>query len=178
MNNVMIDIETLGTEPGCVILSIGAVEFDDNKLGQEFEINIDPESCTKAGLHIDPRTVIWWMGQSEEAREKIIRANTVALDKALVEFVKAFDWEGKKVWCNGASFDFPILQSAFSALGGTSPWQYWNAMDYRTLKNLIDTKTLKQIRSKIINPVKHSALDDAKEQALTTIAILKFLRGE
>ena len=26
--HAMIDIETLGTEPGCVVLSVGAVKFD------------------------------------------------------------------------------------------------------------------------------------------------------
>jgi DNA polymerase III epsilon subunit-like protein len=30
MRDVMVDLETLGTVPGCVILSIGAVAFDEN----------------------------------------------------------------------------------------------------------------------------------------------------
>ena len=32
MNRVMIDLETLGTKPGSVILSIGAVRFDNRQL--------------------------------------------------------------------------------------------------------------------------------------------------
>ena len=68
MQNVMVDIETLGTSSNSVILSIGAVEFDNENLGAEFEVYIDPESCTDHGLVIDAPTVMWWLGQSNEAR--------------------------------------------------------------------------------------------------------------
>lgn len=42
MNNVMLDLETFGTQPGSVIRSIGAVVFDpfSDKLGKEFYVNM------------------------------------------------------------------------------------------------------------------------------------------
>jgi len=179
MQNIMIDIETLGTRPGCVILSIGAVEFDNERLGKELIVNIDPESCTDAGLAIEARTVMWWLDQSDEARKALTSRPTVALDKALALLNAAYDFKGKNVWCNGASFDFPILEAGYHAFGAKAPWEFWNTMDFRTLKNLIDTKTLKKIRAEIVsNYTAHDALGDAKEQALTVIGILSFLRGE
>jgi len=176
MQNIMIDIETLGTSSNSVILSIGAVEFDNENLGAEFEVYIDPESCTDHGLIIDARTVMWWLGQSDAARSELLKRKGVPLDEAILQLHQAFDWKGKQVWCNGADFDFPIIASACKAVGILEPWQYWSKMDYRTLKNLLPKKTYGEL--KVDATVKHSALADAKAQALTTINILKFLGGE
>lgn len=176
MHNIEIDIETLGTSHNSVILSIGAVEFDGEKLGKEFEVFIDPQSCTDHGLVIDASTVMWWMGQSDEARGELLKRKGVTLDEAMVQLHQAFDWKGKKVWCNGTDFDFPIIASACKAVDLPEPWQYWSKMDFRTLKNLLPKKTYGEL--KVDATVKHSALADAKAQALTTINILKFLGGE
>ena len=40
MNHVMVDIETLGTTNNSVVLSIGAVKFDHQGLGEEFYAEI------------------------------------------------------------------------------------------------------------------------------------------
>ena len=176
MQNIEIDIETLGTSSNSVILSIGAVEFDGDKLGKEFEVFIDPESCTDHGLVIDARTVMWWLGQSDAARSELLKRKGVPLDEAMVKLHNAFDWKGKQVWCNGTDFDFPIIASACKAVGVTEPWQYWSKMDYRTLKNLLPKKTYGEL--KVDATVKHSALSDANAQAQTTINILKYLGGE
>lgn len=55
--DIMVDIETLGRKPGCVILSIGCVAFD----GKEFYVNIDPFKMKDEGVfHVDPDTSKWW----------------------------------------------------------------------------------------------------------------------
>ena len=174
MKNIMLDIETLGTEPGCVILSIGAVEFDDDSLGNSFEVNIDPESCTEAGLKIEPRTVMWWLEQDDAARKSLSNSNALPLDEALVGLTKAFDWQGAKVWCNGASFDFPILAAAYSAFNADTPWKYYDTMDFRTLKNLVSRKVYSECKSE--SEVKHNALADAIAQAETTVRLLQRLK--
>ena len=98
MQNIEIDIETLGTSHNSVILSIGAVEFDGEKLGKEFEIFIDPESCTDHGLVIDASTVMRWMRQSDEARGELPKRTGVPLDEAILQLHQAFDWKGKQVF--------------------------------------------------------------------------------
>jgi hypothetical protein len=45
--DVMLDLETLGTVPGCVILSIGAVAFDSMTVRATFEVLIDPDHANE-----------------------------------------------------------------------------------------------------------------------------------
>ena len=169
MNKIMIDIETMGTSPGCVILSIGAVEFDDTKIVGEFHVHIDIEDAVKRGGHLDPRTVLWWLEQSKEAQNAILEAKSKFLEVALLELEAAFDWEGKEVWCNGAGFDFPILKAAHDMVGRKLPWAYYNEMDYRTLKNLAGKDLFESVR---VRPtLAHDGLEDARAQALTCMAL-------
>lgn len=63
ITNIMLDLETLGTCPGSVILQIGAVRSNN---GLERTITID--SCLRAGLTVDGDTIGWWLRQSEAAR--------------------------------------------------------------------------------------------------------------
>jgi hypothetical protein len=160
----MLDIETLGVEPGCVVLSIGAVAFTSTTLGNTFHAHISVEDSVNHGLVIEPRTVMWWMEQSDEAR-KAITVEGVPLLQALDDFRQAFDWKDTKVWCNGASFDFPIVKALFSAVGQKLPWAYYNEMDFRTVKNFFSKKQYDGL--KVIPNIKHDGLEDAKAQAAT-----------
>jgi len=172
-NNIMIDIETLGTGTNSVILSIGAVAFNEEGLGKEYHAHIDPQSCTDAGLQIDARTVMWWLTQDDAARKAITTGKQVPLIKALVDLKEAFNWKDVKVWCNGANFDFPILSNAYQALGGEAPWPYWAALDYRTIKNIVPTDVLKACKEQA--GTAHDALSDAKAQALTLISLMTWV---
>lgn len=173
--HLSIDIETLGTSSNSVILSIGAIAFDKHGVDTNFafEINIDPDSCAEAGLVIDARTVMWWMDQSDKARNKITGAKTVPLMTALSRFKDAFTWKGMTVWCNGADFDFPIISNAFKAVGDKEPWEYWSKRDYRTLKNLVNKDVYNAL--KVEPSIAHSALADAVAQAKTTIQLFDHL---
>lgn len=170
MNEIMIDIETTGTKPGCAILSIGAVEFGNGVIGKTFSVNVDLESCTGAGLVIDPRTFMWWLEQSDEARSLLLTRVGVPLDEALAQLNAAFSWKGKKVWCNGASFDFPILEAGYKAFGAEAPWDFWSLMDFRTIKNMVSRKIYSDCKVKA--KVAHDALEDAVAQAKTLMAII------
>jgi len=58
MNRVMVDIETLGLDIGSVILSIGAVRFDESGVyGEPFYVEIGQQSCKNRGLEVDPETL-------------------------------------------------------------------------------------------------------------------------
>ena len=67
MKHVMVDLETLGTLPGCAIMSVGAVFFDESGLGDEFCMVARQDNYTQAGLAIDADTASWWAQQSPEA---------------------------------------------------------------------------------------------------------------
>lgn len=166
--NVMIDLETLGTSPDSVILAIGAVKFNGLTIVDEFYEVIDPQSCIDAGLKVDVSTVMWWMQQGEEARSAFKRpgyplVNTLA---GFTAWLGADD-KGHKVWGNGADFDNAMLQMAYKKAGQMQPWKFWDNRCYRTMKALRPDIKMQRVGTH------HNALDDAKDQALHLIEILK-----
>ncbi len=64
MKHVMIDLETMGNKPGCAILSLGAVDFGQDKdkrwlMGDKtFYRELNLQSCIDAGLHIDTSCLV------------------------------------------------------------------------------------------------------------------------
>lgn len=166
-SGIMLDIETLGTRPGCVVLSIGAVEFDDGELSNHFSVHLDPEDAAAHGLLIEPRTVMWWLEQSREAQRALITAKRTPFVRGMMDFVKAFEWKDKPVWVNGASFDFPIVEAALEAAGVPVPWKFWDQRCFRTVKNLYPK--VKRVQPELA----HDALSDAVAQARTLMEMLK-----
>lgn len=176
MHGIMLDIETLGTSHNALILSIGAAEFKDGEILFSFHTKIEPNSCVEAGLTIDPNTVLWWLEQSDEARRSVLTGIRVPLENALLELTNVFDWKGKQVWANGTTFDITILESAFKAFDCPPPWQYWNVMDYRTVKNMVPRDIYQAC--KVDASVKHDALADAIAQAKTLMNIMERISYE
>lgn len=172
MNDVMIDLETMGNSKNASIIAIGAVFFDPNtgELGNEFYREVNLESCHAAGLTSDASTILWWMKQSDEAREKFL-SNEAAPELSFVlgEFV-AFLGKNCKPWGNGIGFDLTILESAFESIGQPTPWKFWNERDVRTLV-AFDKYNYKNTIT--FDGVPHYALDDAKHQAKYISMIVK-----
>lgn len=170
MSDVMIDTETLGTRPGAAILSIGAVMFDPDGLGETFYAPIDLSSCAAAGLAIDSATVLWWMQQSDEARAAAFPADAAPLQQVLLAFQAWFVAQGARYpWCHGATFDVPLLDAAFKACGLTTPWEFWNVRDTRTLYDVAGVKVDRK------SGTHHHALDDAINQADAAARALRIL---
>ena len=159
MKNVMVDLETADNIPTSAIVSIGAVKFDRNGLGDEFYLAVDLTSSTVAGLTVSEDTMAWWAKQSPEAREVFSDPGRVALREALLAF-STWVRSASKVWGNGASFDNAILSNAYRAIGVALPW---NDRCYRTAVALSPVRRDQQ-------GTFHNALDDAKSQAKHLIA--------
>jgi len=160
MSDVMLDSETLGTTPGSAILSIGAVMFGPAGLGETFYSAIDLASCTAVGLTIDPATVQWWMRQSDEARAAAFPDDAAPHTQVLLAFQAwVVSQEARYPWCHGAGFDVPLLDAAYKACGLTSPWEFWNVRDTRTLYDVAGVKVDRKAGTH------HHALDDAINQA-------------
>lgn len=177
MKNYMIDLETMSTEPDAAILSIGVVEMDLDcfEFKREFYQNVTLSSCVALGLHSSIATRDWWAAQQPEARDALTK-DAIDIKEALTSLRSylcgvpdsSFHFYRNQVmpWSNGAGFDIVILESAYRALGLTAPWQFYNAMCYRTIKNLYpDVQKPERIG------IKHHALDDAKTQASHLFAI-------
>jgi len=172
MKNLMLDIETLGTEPESVILSISAVRFQDNgKTGEEFHADIDIESCVEAGLKIDAATVIWWMGQDDEARAQFTDDRIrYPLVNALNNFTNIFlDLRELKIFAKDPDFDCNLLEDAYSKLNLIPPFHpRRNKMAIRTLSSLRPEYE----KNEEFTGVKHNGIDDCKHQIKYVTKIL------
>jgi len=162
--HVMVDLETLGTAPGSVIISLGAAQFNEGGVISTFYRRIDAQSCVRAGLTMDASTVEWWMNQSADARHVFTQKGD-ALHDALHDFCGWFP-KGACLWGNGATFDNVLLDSAYRAIKLDKPWPYWGDRCYRTVKALY-----KHIEADPFEGVKHNALDDAVHQARHVVKI-------
>lgn len=169
VNRVMIDIETLGLEPGVAILSIGAVRFGPGRMGDTFEVNVDLTSCDKAGLTIDVSTLDWWLGQDEDAQHVLTGGKR--LGEALFEFNRFYDG-ADEIWAFSPSFDCEILKAAYDAVDEAPPWTYRDERDARTVAALPIAPDVDH------DGTEHDALDDAKHQAHMVAGALKRMQVE
>jgi hypothetical protein len=171
--DVMIDIETLGTTPGSVILSIAAVRFDMNtgEVSDYITMVIDIQSCLDIGMEVDGDTLMWWMNLDQGAREHLSGA-TVRIEDGL-EALSRFLRDEDKVWGNSARFDFGLLADASTRLGFGLPWNFRNERDVRTLVSFKP-----EVKDEVVfegDP--HNPLDDCKHQINYCHLIWKFLNS-
>ena len=157
----MIDLETLGTKPNSAILSIGAVYFDKDGLGDEFYVNVDLQDSIANGFDIDASTVYWWLSQSSEAG-KVLNKDKHSVEYCLNELCLFIINSGVKVWANSPSFDLVMLKNHFDKFGFETPWNFWDELDFRTFCATHEVERVKPTTA-------HNALEDAKAQAQTII---------
>lgn len=153
--HIMIDLETLSTRVDAVILSIGAVKFDENKIIDDFYAPVQKGS--QPGRRIDQSTLDWWKEQSPEAfNAAFFDPNAMPLRNALAFLANWVDPDAK-IWANSPDFDCSILAHAYGDQG--VPWKFYNTRCLRTMRELapqVDKPT---------NTCVHDALADATAQA-------------
>jgi len=165
---VMLDLETLGTEPGCVILSIGAAVFDCDGVGETWAMSVDLESCEAHGLEADLSTLAWWLSRPSDQQGALEGGEPLA--DVLREFTQWYrERNADQLWANSPIFDVAILDEACARVGVTPPWSFWELRDYRTLSDLAVAADIER------DGVEHDALDDAIHQAQVASATLQRL---
>lgn len=183
MTHAMLDLETFGAKPGCVVRSLGAVVFDPatGVLGSEFYANLTLQPQLDMGLEIAPETEKWWLGQGRSAQDAFLQQPYSPL-----EVVAALDkWIEQnsitRIWSHGKDFD-PLIW--VELVDRVSKWHMpgWVlTRDAMSFRNTLDTRTIYwsaqfDIKTVPFNGVKHNALDDAKYQAVCVAAALKYQR--
>ncbi len=159
----MIDLETLGTSPDTVILTLGAIKFDpytnvEPSNGLYLRVNVDDQ--TEIGRTIDQSTLDWWGKQDESIREEALgdgdRVGLKELTKSLNKWCVGLDY----LWCQGPLFDYAILENLYKNLQIPIPWNFWQIRDSRTLFAMMPKDPRKAIQSDA-----HNALADCYYQA-------------
>lgn len=156
--------ETLGTSPGSVIMSLGAVAFGRAGVTGRFYQTISIQSCLKAGLLVDGGALKFWLTETEEHVRTALFQGSLGLRDALHSFNGFWNEQGGKwLWAHGASFDIPMLNVAYRAAGYGDfvPWKFRDERDTRTFYSLLPAGRVNVIRR---TPA-HHALYDATFQA-------------
>ena len=170
-DRVMLDIETLGTDPGAAILSVGAVAFDSRgPTGPTFHESVDVRSCQTYGLDIDAETLVWWLGQDAAARDVLAGGGDLA--DVLTALTTWWPDDAAEVWANSPAFDCRLLAEAYLTVGLEPPWEYYETRDVRTIRALPDAVEIDH------EGIDHNALDDAIHQAREVAATLAEVSGE
>ena len=179
--HVMLDLETLGTRPGSVILSIGAVAFGPKGADPGgLILPVNRRSCFNAGLTEDVETVKWWNEQSGMARQVLkdsLHPEALYISEALEAlstWVEARRLEGTngglrplRVWGNGAAFDNALIAEAAVRCGKRPLWSHRDDRCFRTLKAMRP-----DVRALPFEGTPHNAADDARNQAVHAVRIL------
>lgn len=166
MKKCMLDLETLGTRPGDVILSIGAVLFEPGQgITSELYMTISPQSSKEVGMKAQKSTIEWWGKQDEKTRAEAFKGE-LSIQSALKQFSMWLPPE-TLVYGNGANFDNVLLAAAYRAIGEPVPWPYWNDRCYRTLAAMFMKYKTERVG------VAHHALDDAKTQAIRLMKMVE-----
>lgn len=167
MQNIMLDIETMGIGSDAAILSIGAVKFNRNEgITDRFYKVIDLQSCIDKGLSFTGETITWWMRQSEDARNQFKKKGEPLRD-VLKELKEWFGTGNFQVWGNGSDFDNVIARNAFAKFNAIAPWKYHENRCFRTLKFSFPTIDVGRVGTY------HNAVNDAEHQAKYLIKLVR-----
>lgn len=168
--HMMIDLETLGTEPGAPVVAAGVVLFTRDEIETQTAYDVSGESCCEHGLdRIEFSSVEWWVEQPPEVRGQIHDGRP--LDEFLDELATAIRMtEPAAIWAKDPDFDIAILEAGFEALGKPTPWDYWQTRSVRTLEREFGFLWPERDDEK---NTKHDALADARAQARAVSHVLR-----
>ena len=169
--DIMLDIETLGTKPETVILTIGAVKFDpfSNKIGDGLYIKPDVDEQIARGRDVDESTLAWWGTQAEDVREEALGlADRISIEE-MYRQLNRFLVGAENIWAQGPVFDMVILAHIYRQYGWPTPWQYWQVRDSRTL---FGTHGDPRVKGKA---GLHNSLEDCVSQAQAVQTVYKNL---
>ena len=168
--NLMVDIETLGTDYNGVITQIGACYFDwSGIIGETFLQNIQIQSCLDEGLTTDAGAIKFWLEQT--AKNGVPDWLTGALPlKAVINDFCRFNRKAETIWSHG--FDQTILQAVGRKCGIMRLMPYRNLRDIRTLVSLSGVNVKKQ---ELVAKKTHNGLDDCIYQVEYCVKCYKAL---
>lgn len=174
--SVMIDVETLGTTGGYVVLSIGYLPFKEDgndtfesllNVGSKYNLDINEQ--VRLGYKIDPNTMKWWMKQDGNARRIVFSPTSVSKMKPVL--VKLFsDLEEVVNVFSYGYMDMAMLNYMSQRELGKELILYRKHSDLRTLIKHMEFEW----DSSPEGFIKHDPLHDCIVQAL---AIQKLMRG-
>lgn len=175
--HVMIDLETLGTERDSVILSLGAVKFDREKIYEDdgLYLQLKWQDQLNNGGTVTEGTLRFWLSQPAASRDAILNRNSALTPNWAISTLN--DWflnsvskpKYCRVWAKGPAFDLSILGDLYQRQGqGMPPWPYWAERCVRTALMMSGVNSIKRPA----DMTEHHPFHDAVYQAMQ---VRKFL---
>ena len=171
----MIDLETLGNTHDTVVLTIGACKFNPFTNEEPFEklhlkLNVTQQK-EEMNRQVNQDTLMWWGRQPADVREEAFcPENRISIEDAH-SVVKEWASDISTIWCQGPSFDFPILKHLFESNDLITPWDWWRERDARTVEKLIPFD-----KKEVIDFSAHRADEDCVAQSKTIQYVFKELK--
>jgi len=168
--DVMLDIETMSTEPDALVLSIGAIKFDCLGkecpwFGERFFVVPDFMEQVMMGRSISKDTQKFWATQNPEAAAHWadpIPDSKISVQGAMLK-LHTFCSDAPRIWANGIVFDIGILEGLFKQAHVKVPWKYNAPRDARTF---YDTNPEVRKYAGEVSVLKHHPIVDCESQIL------------
>ncbi len=162
MLEMMIDLETLDTGPRSVVLSVGAVLFDErsSRTFSHFYRAIKLDRQLALGRTVSESTLLWWMEQNPSAQGMAF-SEVRAHPHAVIDDLAVYASEVEKVWANSPDFDCTIWESLCRDLKLEAPWMYNQKRDLRTLR---EESGMPYNWKSSVDYTEHDPVDDCKFQ--------------
>lgn len=172
-NSVMIDIETLGTKPDCVVLTLGAVKFSPYNMiepGPGLYMRLDVDEQTARGRSVDEGTIAWWGKQKPDVREEALGEGPDRVKmETMIADLNRFLVGVKNIWAQGPLLDIVVLENIYRQCERPVPWWYYKVRDSRTVFAMHGDP---RVRGK---EGLHNALEDCVSQAVAVQTVYKRL---
>lgn len=172
----MLDLETLGTRPGCAVVEIGVVLFDpwSGRTGACFHSQISYESNMRAGL-ISERSAVDFHMENGTLNEILCYRTPLSTGLMDLNLFLAHH-QPEMLWAKGGDFDWPILRAACDAAGVSFFYSKENGNRHRQLSCMRGVVDLAERLGGLSEPAAaHSALPDAVAQVETLCRALEIL---
>lgn len=174
MLHCMIDLETMGRAANAAIVQIGWCFFTEQEIIASGMRRIHLKSAIEHG-EVGADTMLWWLGQSEEARRSVFTDDmTETLEDALLALKNEITLRDPRAFWAHATFDFPKLTHAYESTNVDDPIYFRNCRDIRTLDMLACTGHIENWPKR--EGIYHNAMDDAVYQAKCVQVMLRELR--
>lgn len=168
--HIVLDLETLSTQPNALVLSIGAVALNrrgEILSGSEFHLALDQTEQAKR-RHVSLDTLQWWQNKTTAKAQAASFSAPVTAQCFVTNALTTFSdyvaqWsnpETVRMWGNGCSFDNVILSNLYQDWGKPTPWAYWHDRDMRTITGIFPTLKMLPFEG-----IKHHACHDAMHEA-------------
>lgn len=181
--DIMIDIETVGRDPGCGIIQIAAVPFNMNtgaisKNTFKMSINLDHQLKSGKGFTYSSNTYKWWMKENPNLFKKLSKSKNT-YNQVGKEFQKWFkslkDNQKIRVWGNSNRFDIGIIDGWYRKAIGFKFQPFWNTWLERDVRTLAMLAPDIKKNTRFVG-IKHNAIDDCKHQIKYCRAIVRKLK--